>query len=438
MPQLEREAFTERSDTVEKTYTAKNGIELYGYKNPALHGFFISLFVRGGSMYEGEENNGITHFLEHILIRNVSKKRGGRLYSELDRNGIEFNASTFSEMVQFYISGASESFSLGAKMISDLLSPIILSKEEIDTERRRIKAEIRENDEKSSLSSFSNEIVHAGTTLSRSITGSCKSVDKMTAKRLEEYRRTLFTKENVFLYISGNYTEEDMSRLAEFIGNYELSSGEVHENIAPVPKSFGKREREIHVKNADFTMLRFTFDIDMKKVSMTVCDLIYDILLSGYNSHFFVEMSEKRGLFYDISGSLERYRNIGTLHFSYELREKDLECAAKITADILKNMKNAPLPENELMKSGYVKNSGMLYDDAREFNFTMAYDSHIMNAGYASREERTRAYGKITPEDIRKACCEIFRADNLTVTVKGNKKKINKERLAEIVFSGLS
>ncbi len=422
---------------MEKTYKAENGIKIYGYKNPALNSFYISLFVRGGSMYESKENSGITHFLEHILIRNVSKLRGGNLYAELDRHGIEFNASTYSEMVQFYVSGASENAGLGADMIAGILSPILLSKDETDAERKRIKAEIRESDERTSLGMFSNEKVHEGTPLSRSITGTCKTVDKMTVKRLEEYRQRLFTKENTFLYVSGNYTDEDMQKLIKSVGKYKIYDGEVHDNIAPVPKSFCKRGKDVYVKNADFTVVRFTFDIDMDKVSSPVCDLIYDILLSGYNSKFFLEMSEKRGLFYDINGALERYRNIGTLHFSYELREKNLEDAVKITVEILNSMKNSPLQEADLMKSGYVTNAKMLFDDARDFNFTMAYDSHIMNLGYGTLAERTAAYEKITALDVMAASKEIFRAENLTVTLKGNKKKINTDKLSKMIFDML-
>ena len=73
----------------EKTYVAKNGRKVYAYPNPALHGFHISLFVRGGSMYETERESGITHFLEHATIRNVNKLYGMKLYSLLDKMGLE-------------------------------------------------------------------------------------------------------------------------------------------------------------------------------------------------------------------------------------------------------------------------------------------------------------------------------------------------------------
>ena len=419
---------------MEICYTAKNGIKLYGYQNPNIHGFYISLFLKGGSMYESMRDNGITHFLEHVLVRNVNKLYEGELYSELDRFGLEFNASTYSEMVQFYIFGRDKNFSHGADIISKLLSPIRLTKAEIDTERSRIKAEIRENDDKNSMSTLAMRAVNTDTALKNLITGTASGVSKITKLRLEAYRRSVFTKENVFLYVTGNFTHSDIESLSETVGKAELCEGEAHENFAPVPSDFGKRGAKIAVMNDDFTMLRFNFDLDMKSLTSPVLDLIYDNLFSGYNSPFFIKMSEERGIFYDISGSTERYRNIGTLHFSFEVKEREIYDAVDMSVDILNSFMKTALKEDECMKAGYTVNSDMLLDDVRELNFTMAYDSHIIALGYPSLHERREAYERVTPEDIRRGACQIFTPQNLTLTIKGNKKKINAERIRKSLF----
>ena len=419
---------------MEKCYKAQNGIEIYGYKNPSLHGFFISLFLRGGSMYESDADSGITHFLEHVLVRNVNKIFDFKLYPALDRYGLEFNASTYAEMVQFYLSGASANFKHAVPIVSKLFSPLVLTKSEIEAERRRIKAEIRENDDKNSMSGFAMSESYKDTSLKNFITGTNQSVDKITAKRLEAYRKKEFTRENAFFYVTGNYSDADIDYLLSEIGKISLdepSSALPRDNIAPIPKDFGKRGGRVAVKNGDYTMVRFNFDLDMKKLTVPATDILYDMLLSGYGSRLFIEMSELRGLFYDISGTVERYRNIGELYFSYELRGKDVKEAIALTFDILNSFKKNP---GELMRAGYVDNAGMLYDDARELNFTMAYDNHVMNLGYASLEERIAAYAAVTPDEIRRAACEIFTPKNLTLTVKGSKKKINIEEIENLIF----
>jgi predicted Zn-dependent peptidase len=309
---------------------------------------------------------------------------------------------------------------------------------EIDTERRRIKAEIREADDKNSLAGFTSGVVFDGTSLGTSILGTNKSVDAINRTRLEEYRQRVFTKENIFFYVTGNFDDGDIDALLDSLSDvrvFDAKDRVLRDNTAPVPQKFGKRGGGVHVKNADFTMLRFTFDIDMSRVKMQVLDLIYDMLLSGYNSPFFIEMSEERGLFYDISGATERYKNIGTLHFSYEVKEKDIYDAVTISVKILNDFKEKLYPEEECMKGSYTDNAYMLYDDARELGFTFAYDNHIMNESYSSIEERQRAYMDISPSDIRDAAREIFRTDNLTVTVKGNKKKIDSEKIKNIIHT---
>ncbi|MBO7305006.1 MAG: insulinase family protein [Clostridia bacterium] len=418
---------------MEKSYISKNGIPIYTYKNPHQHGFFISLFLRAGSMYEEAGECGITHFLEHAIIRNVNRVMDEGLYPLLDKYGIEFNASTFSEMVQIYVSGATKNFKHGANIISKTLLPLALTGEDLKAERDRIKAEIRESDEASSLASFASKIVNEGTSLSRPILGTLGGVSKITLRRLEEYRRRVFTPENMFFYVTGNFADSDIESLSLLVSGASINRGDERRNEAPVSEKFGKRGGQIHIKNGEGMIVRFNFDLDVSALGMPVTDLLYDALLTGYNSDFFIEMSEKRGLFYDLSGSVERYKNIGTLSFSYEVRSDALYEAVDLTLDILKRMREELMREDGCMKAGYVDNAMMLYDDARELNFTMAYDNHIMNNAYASLKERAERYRAVTARDIRDAARRIFTRDNLTLTVKGNKKKIDKEKLATLV-----
>lgn len=421
---------------MEKRITAKNGIEIYGYRNPALHGFYISLFVKAGSMYELEGERGITHFLEHVLVRNVNSRRGGALYRELDKLGIEFGASTYSEMVQFTVSGAVDKIMYGADIITELFSPITISSAEVDAERKRIKAEIREADEKNSIAMLAASSVHSGTSLAHSILGTNSSVDKISRLRLEEYRKRCFNSENAFLYVTGAFSDADLLLIAEKISAVKIFTAEtpyIHGNIAPVPQNFGKRCGDVTVKNADYTIVRFSFDMDMSKISSQAADIMYDMLLSGFSSPFFVKMSEERGLFYDLTGSIERYKNIGVFSFTYELKEKNLYDAIMMTVDILNTFKTTEYAEDECMKAAYVDNAGLLFDDMREMNFTFAYDNHVLNAGYKSIEDRRAAYTAITPAEIKKAANILFKKSNLTVSVKGNKKRINVQKIKDIV-----
>jgi len=411
-------------------YTAKNGVNIYAYKNPALHGFYISLFIRSGSMYERSEESGITHFLEHAVIRNINKIYDMKLYRLLDKLGLEFNAGTYSEMVNFYITGAAESFSKGAEIITKAFSPIILSRSEADAERRRIKAEIRESDDKNSLATFAAKHVFEGTSLAQSIVGTSRAVDRISVASLSRYHKKILSKDNIFFYVTGSFTDENIDELLDLVGDVKLESDISGENIAPVPEKFGKRKGDVIVKRADYNMVRFTFDLDMSEYSMAETDLLYDTLLSGYNSKLFVELSEERGLIYDITGGSERYRNIGTLSFNYEVKKADLEKTVELVVDILNSLKSES--NIECIKANYVDNAYLLYDDIRELNFTFAYDNHIMNENYASVEERKKRYGSVSEKRLAEIADKIFRVSNLTLSLKA-RGAVDTERLYGIL-----
>lgn len=418
---------------MEQCKLTRDGVRIYSYPNPSLHGFYLSLYVRAGSIYEEEKSSGITHFLEHVAIRNVNAQTGGRLYADLDRYGLEFNASTYNEMIQFYISGAIEHFERAAERIARLLSPLVLSKAEVDLERRRIKAEIRESDDKGSLLSFTQNLLYPTSPLRFSIVGTNSSVERITRARLEEYRREIFSADNMFFYLTGNVTDAHVEALKSILDAYEIPTKSARTPTVTIPAEFGHRGGEVYVKNADFTMLRFHFDLDLRRVSAPESDLLYDILFAGYNSRFFLEMSERRGLFYDVSGSVERYGEIGSFDFSFEVKRSDIEEAVCISVELLREMKTTLLPDDALMRAAYVDNAYLLYDDARELNFTFAYDAHILGAPYRDLEDRRAAYRAVTPERLREVAREIFTLRNCVLTMKSDKKKTDTERIRAIL-----
>ena len=418
---------------MEEKRISKNGVEIYTYKNDSLHSFFISLFVRAGSVYERGGDLGITHFLEHVAIRNVNKRMGGELYRELDRHGLEFNAYTCQDFVQFYISGSSDNFSVGRDMLLGLFSPIELTVDEINAERKRIKAEIRESDERSSLTAFSNGIVYSGSPLANPILGTNRTVDGITRSRLEKYRQKVFSAERIFFYVTGNFTDGDIDGLCDRVGEIDIPSGEVLCTTVEKPTDFLKRGGGVYIKNAEYTMLKFTFDIEAELAERPECDIIYDMLLSGYNSRFFIEMSENRGIFYDINGSLDRFFGLATFTFSYELAERDIYRAAEISCEILRRFVECELSERDIIRAPYTTNAYMLFDDAREFNYTYAYENCILRRNYRSVEDRVAEYASVTPESVREVARRIFRRENLTLTVKGRRSRIDQKRLADII-----
>lgn len=418
---------------MEQTRYSASGIPLYSYENAASHGFCLSLIVRAGALYETEKNCGITHFLEHVAIRNVQYRMRGELYAMLDRAGLELNAATYTDMIHFYVSGAKEHFALGARVLCALLEPIVLPRTGVDAERRRIKAEIREGDEKNTIGVFTASLLCPDTPLRFPIVGTLAAVNSVSVRALEEHRKRLFSTGNFFFYATGHVTPADLDVLLAAVDAAPPPSPAVAPPRAVPPAAFGKRGAAVFVKNADYTLVRFTFDLDLRGVTLAECDLLYDVLLSGYDSRFFIELSEKRGLIYDLSGSVDRYGDFGFFQFTFEVRSANLSDAVSLAVGILREMKGAPVQKVMDMKAAYIDNAALLLDDARDLGFTFACDVHILGAPYRSLSDRKEAYRAVTPERICELSRRFFTAQNLTLTIKGDKKRISPSHLQPIL-----
>ena len=88
---------------MEREHITPQGVSVFHDKNENIHSFCLCLYVRAGSLFETKENNGISHFFEHIVFKNIHYQMGENLYQTLDRCGLDFNAwdhSLVEEMVR--------------------------------------------------------------------------------------------------------------------------------------------------------------------------------------------------------------------------------------------------------------------------------------------------------------------------------------------------
>lgn len=420
---------------MEEKYTTASGIPVYAYCNPSLHGFCLSLYVRAGSLYETAEQSGETHLIEHMVFRNINRRMNGALYPMLDRCGLSFNAETYKEFVQFYIVGAKEHFADAVTVFSHLFDPMILPRDQIDPERMRVKSEIRESNENTSLDYFADGIVWKNTSLARSITGRASTLDRMGSNYLRNAALRIFSRNNLFFYVTGAVSRADLTSFCEALSSPVEETVALRDNTAPLPVDFGNRPREIFLKNSDETVVRFSFDFDPTRYTNAELMLLYDILFYGECGKIYRELSDRTGLIYSFDPCLERYRNGGVLHLKYEVRPANLYRSVELVCNILQGLKAGLTDELDYVRPLYLDNSGLLFDNAEEFNWNRAYEVHILNCPYPDHEARKAAFAETSPRRISQLAEEIFRSCNLTFAMKGDRRQVSKEKLLEILRS---
>lgn len=420
-----------RSEFMEQCIWTKSKVPVYSYLNPHLHSFCLCMYIKSGSMYEEKNENGITHFYEHAVIRNVNSLMEGKLYQILDKFGLSLNGATYKEFVQFSINGAAVHWKEAVDIFLNLLKPLVLSEEELSTERKRIKAEIRECDREDSLEARTEQAVWKGTSLTQTITGKKKTLDTIGLPELNDFRRHFFTSENMFFYVTGNCIENGLDYLCNKINEEEINTIDIKRmNLAPVPKRFFGRKSVPVVEDGKKTELSISFDIDTSRYSDAMLCLFYDLLFVGDYCHIYQELSEKTGYIYSYEDHFERYKNVGVMTLQYEVAPGMLLKVFEKTMDIFLKMKDTP-GSLDYVRAIYVDNGDMSLDDADDFNWNRAYDCHILDENYPDIEAKKSAFKKVTEEDMARMAREIFLTSNITVVVKGRKKKIKKKKLEE-------
>ena len=419
---------------MEKRRTTENQIDIYYYPNRHTHSFCLSLYIKAGALYESDGDNGITHFMEHILFRNMNHLMGGRLYKEVDRLGLYFNGATYKEFMQLYIIGAPQHFVEAVQLLTKVFEPIALPASEIKTEQQRVKAEIRESEDFKSLDYFAGTHAWKDTPLRNTILGTKGNVNSFQKKKISRYQKELFTAGNFFFYVTGSAGQGELDELVELLEKLPVAApGARRENLAPVPENFMNRDIMINVKNSRYTMVQFSYDFVTSKYTAAELALLYDMLSSGENSLMHQELSEKRGLIYSFSATLEKYNNIGRIYLTYEVGSRDFYDSISIVRDGLASLSDTMDERLGYVLPEYVDNAYMIYDDNEGFNWQRAYENHIMIGDSVDIEDTKRSFQAVSADRLSAIAAEIFTPQNLVLSIKGDKKRIDTEKIRKII-----
>lgn len=408
------------------------GVPLYAFTNNHQHQFCLALYIRAGSLFESPNENGITHLFEHMVFRNLKRKYGGDFYDLLQLHGLYFSGTTYREFVRFSIEGPAFGFAFAAEILRGIFEEIRVSTAEFIHEKGHIKAEIREKDERNSLDYFFLRNVWKRTNNEKTVLGYCKVLDGISLKNLNAYRSRILTADSCFVYVTGNVSEEDLAKLRHSLDGLMLEPGGAQrKNTIEVSERMFHRDEKVLVKNGGWYAMQFGFDVDMERYSGGVLDLLYAVLFSGENALLHAYLSENDPLIYSYNSTFEQYDNAANLYFHFEIEKEDMEEAVLRVIQAINAIKAGNF-HFEANLCAQRANWLMMLDEPEELNWNMAYHNHILRGEPIVYEgdQVTMLLG-ITKADIMAAAREIFRKENLTLVVKGDKRRIKVKNLEE-------
>ena len=214
------------------------GISLITHTLPHLHSVCISVTFRAGSLYENEQNSGISHMVEHMFFRRLSDLSQDELYFEMQKIGDEINGETCADYVSFNITVVPQYFTKALDLMLRYFDKFNWTETELSQEKEVVFRQIETSG--GSYGKWVNSYYFEDTKYSVPIMGTKESVAALSLDEINCWKNEYFTPQNACVVVTGNISDDDYSLLKSRLNNIE-SYGEAKEKIFELPKNFENR-----------------------------------------------------------------------------------------------------------------------------------------------------------------------------------------------------
>ncbi len=395
------------------------------------------LFLFGvGSRYEADKENGLSHFLEHMMFKGTQKRPTTLdISQELDSLGAEYNAYTGEERTGYYVSAAAEDFPIAFDVITDMLYNSTFSDEEIEKEKGVICEEIKmyHDNPTSYLDEISGQLVFGDTPLGRDVAGTAETVKSFQRDHFVEYKQRFYGPENTIVAITGNPAKHDWLNYIEgtlaHLTPGQLSQFAKQEELRGKPTvTIG--HRPIDQAHLSLTHYAFPF-VDERNETL---DVLSNILGGTMSSRLFIEVRERRGLAYYVNSGISNFRDIGTLECSAGVDPTKLHDTITVMIEQINRLKNEPVSEEELLraKRNIKGRISLRLEDSHAIarylvNEELFYNQVIQPEEYIAKIE------KVTASDIMEIANQVFQVEGRKLAVVGPIEASRENELAKLL-----
>jgi predicted Zn-dependent peptidase len=396
-----------------KKKVLENGLKVLLIPNKKFESVAVGIFVKVGSRYESKKNNGISHFLEHMLFKDK------KLVERLDCLGAKYNAETSYETTHYYVYGSKNDYIDFIDIISDIYNSKTFKKEDIEKEKKVITEEYNMlvDDSDEIINDEINKKVFDNSSLKLPIIGNKKNIKSFTKKDLEDYWKKYYVPPNTMFVISGNFNENTaMKKIEEKFG--KIKYVDKKDYLLEKPKSIIQKEPKIHLlqENISQTNIMITYRTTrMFEISDIYYDMIADVLSSGCSSRLFKLLRDKLGIsYYNYSYNLS-YLHEGVFIINVGVDpSRTKECIDEILKEI-KNLRKNGITESELDKSKKIRNTNYMFSIENPLDVM----NHYGFLELFELKDDFKEIEKIKVKDINEIINKIFDKNNLNIFIHG-------------------
>lgn len=402
----------------------KNGLRVLTIPMPSLESATVLVMVGAGSRYERRENNGISHFLEHMAFKGTEKRPSAmEISSIIDGMGGEFNAFTSKEYTGYYIKSAKDRIETSLDVISDMLMHSKLDPAEIKKEKGVIIEEINlyEDMPMRKIGDIYESLLYGDTPMGWDIAGVKDVILNIKREDFQSYLASLYSADNITLVVSGGVSEAEVEALSDKYFSMMKKFNTI--KALPIKEKQGKPEVLIKEKQTEQIHIALgvrTVPIHSEK--RYPLSVLSAILGGGMSSRLFHEVREKRGLAYYVRSSSEEYDDAGTLVSAAGIDPKRVvEAIEVMVAEYAKVAQGKmELTDAELNKAKEFLKGHLVLDLEDSKSVAVYYAvQETLEDKIENPDEVIKKIDAVTADEIDEAGKEFFKNEGLNLALIG-------------------
>lgn len=393
----------------------------------------VLVLVEAGSRYENKKDNGISHFLEHMMFKGTTKRPSKmHIATLLDSIGGVFNAFTSKEYTGFYVKAAAEHQELIMDILSDITLHSLYQEEEVERERGVIIEEINGDEDDPLGRSFQilEKIMFTPSPLSFRVAGEKENIAGISREEIAAYAGRMYHGNSMVLTIAGALAPESLSMADRYFG--KVTGGKENQFAA-----FRGEQKEprvlVYFKQTD----QAHFCLGLPGLSLDDPDryaasVLSTILGETMSSRLFMEVREKRGLAYAVGSGSEEYRDTGVLLTYASVKLEKTEEAILVILEQLRELRENMVGDEELQRAKDNASGKMilaLEDSFKVARFNGAQE--LLERTLETPEEILAKIKAVTREDIKSTAKRIITDQKLNLALVGPFK--DEEKFAKLL-----
>ncbi len=366
---------------------------------------YVGALVNAGSRDEGEDKQGLAHFVEHTIFKGTENRKSWHISNRMETIGGELNAYTTKEETMVYTNAPAGYVDRSLELISDLFMHATFPPVEIEREKVVVIEEIHSYRDSPADSVFDDfeEAIYSGSPMAHNILGSEDSVRKLSSEDARNFIRNKYVGSNVVLYCSDpGDPVKNMAKIERYFSSLPATGipnrRETPVFVEPFEKQVDKGNHQANV----IMGCRLFGRRDPRRHAM--------FLLNNYlggpcmNSRLNLELRDKRGLVYTVESNVALMSDCGLLLIYFGTDPSSVKRCMRLVNNQIDNLAQNTLPERTFAKirdqycGQLIVGSEMRENRAMAMAKSLLYYDEIHDIAHAA--ERIRS---LKPEDLRMA-----------------------------------